>query len=274
MTLHVYEELEQGTPEWHDARRGVLTASVIGKLLTLESPSPLTVGCPKCKAVEQEPCMSLAATKAPTPIKTLHAERVAVVADLPREVVVADNDTSRALTATLAAERIAGWTDEGSFTRDMERGVLAEPFARKEYAKHVGDPVSEVGFMVRTEDEWTLGYSPDALVGHDGLLEVKAPRTKGHVLTVVDGSVPDYYMPQLQAGLLVSGRAWIDFLPYVSGLPLWVTRVYPDPAWQGALIAAATKFEKDAAHIVAAYKDATTNLPATERIDYYFLEVI
>ena len=48
MTLHVYEELEQGTEEWMGARRGIVTASVVGKLITIGSPDAITVDCPAC----------------------------------------------------------------------------------------------------------------------------------------------------------------------------------------------------------------------------------
>lgn len=34
MTLHIYNELEQGTDEWLAARCGLVTASVVGKLIT------------------------------------------------------------------------------------------------------------------------------------------------------------------------------------------------------------------------------------------------
>ncbi|TFD80691.1 hypothetical protein E3T54_02820 [Cryobacterium sp. Sr8] len=34
MTLHIYNELEQGSPEWLAARCGLVTASVVGKLIT------------------------------------------------------------------------------------------------------------------------------------------------------------------------------------------------------------------------------------------------
>lgn len=34
MSLHEYPELEQGSPEWLEARRGIVTASVVGQLLT------------------------------------------------------------------------------------------------------------------------------------------------------------------------------------------------------------------------------------------------
>ena len=34
MALTIYDQLEQGTPEWLEARRGIVTASTVGKLLT------------------------------------------------------------------------------------------------------------------------------------------------------------------------------------------------------------------------------------------------
>ena len=271
MSLHIYDEMPQGSPEWHAARRGIVTASVVGKLVTANPPSPLTVGCPNCRAEALTSCMS-AARKTPTPIKTFHGERVGAVADLPPVYGPADNDTSRALTATLAAERIAGFTEQTSMTRDMERGVLLEPYARDLYSEHHA-PAVEVGFMRLDEDWGTLGYSPDGLVGDDGLIEVKAPRAKGHVLTVLDGQVPAHYMAQCQAGLLVSGRKWLDFIPYVAGLPLWTIRVTPHPDWLAAIKQAVARFEQAAAEMTDAYLTATANLPATERVDF-FLDVI
>lgn len=266
MTLHIYDELEQGSTEWHDARRGIVTASVVGKLITIGSPDPVTVDCPACKATAGGPCLSMAAKKTPAPIKTIHDARVSAAADLPPVYRPADNDTSRALTATLVAERIAGFTDDTAMTGDMWRGVTSEPIARDLYAKY-HEPVTEVGFM-RLDEEWgTLGYSPDGLVGDDGLIEIKAPRTKGHVLAVLSGEVPAHNIAQCQAGLLASGRAWLDFIPYVGGLPLWSKRVYPDPAWHGAIKAAVSRFEKTAAEMTDAYLAATADLPATERID-------
>lgn len=216
MSLTEYPDLIQGSDAWHDARRGIVTASTVGKLLT------------------------------PT-------------------LKVADNDTSRALTATLAAERITGWTEETAMTSDMWRGVEHEPYARDIYSGHYQQAV-EVGFMRRDEDGWTLGYSPDGLVGDDGLVEIKCPRAKTHLKTILDGEVPGYYMAQLQAGLLVSGRDWIDFVSFVAGMPLFVKRVLPDPAWFHAITAACTTFEQNVVQIVGDYETATTGLPQTERV--------
>ena len=218
MTLHVLADLEQGTEEWHEARRGIVTASVVGKLLT------------------------------PT-------------------LKVADNDTSRGLTATLAAERITGWTEDTAMSADMWRGREHEPFARDAYARHYA-PVTEVGFMRRDEDGWTLGYSPDGLVGDDGLIEIKCPRAKTHVATILADQVPAQYVAQVQAGLLVSGRAWCDFVSFVAGMPLYRKRIEPDPAWFAAITAACIAFEENAARIVANYEQRVADMPKTERIDF------
>lgn len=264
MTLHIHTDLEQGTEAWHDARRGIITASVVGKLITVGPPAAQSVACPTCNARPEFPCVS-AARKEPTPIKSLHDGRVAAAATRPPVYEVADNDTSRGITATLAAERITGWTEETPMTSDMWRGVESEPFAREVYAEHYGD-VTEVGFMRRDEKDWTLGYSPDGLVGDDGLIEIKAPRAKTHLRTILADEVPAMYVPQLQAGLLVSGRKWIDFVSFVGGMPLCRKRVTPDPAWFAAITAACVQFEKDAAQIVDDYSKRVKGLPVTDRI--------
>lgn len=226
MSLHILPDLIQGTPEWMDQRRGMVTASVVGKLLT------------------------------PT-------------------LKVADNDTSRGLTATLAAERITGWTEETSMTPDMWRGVEAEPIARAKYAEANEVTVTEVGFCVRDEADWKLGYSPDGFVGDEGLIEIKAPRAKTHLNTILADEVPAHYMAQCQAGLLVTGRKWLEFVSYCGGMPLWTKRIYPDPDWHEAIVAACVAFEANVDQIVGRYLTATLGLPTTERMpSFNSLEVI
>ena len=224
MTLHILDDLEQGTPEWHDARRGIVTASVVGKLIT------------------------------PT-------------------LKVADNDTSRGVTATLVAERISGFTEETAMTSDMFRGVESEPVARDLYSRHHA-PAEEVGFMVRDDWGYPIGYSPDGLVGDDGLIEIKAPRAKAHLLTILADKVPAFYMAQLQTGLLVSGRKWIDYVSYCGGLPLYVKRVHPDLDWHRAIVAAVANFELAANEMTANYEAAIAGLPATDRIDFNDLGLV
>lgn len=274
MTLHIYNDLVQGTDEWLAARRGIVTASVAGQLITV-GPAPATsVACPECGAGAGAPCVSRA-RKERSPIKTTHAVRTPWP-DAPPVIEVAHNDTARALTTYLAAERITGWSDPVFVTNDMLRGTLDEPVARDLYSEHFA-PVHEVGFMVRdfvvmneehSEVTFAIGYSPDGLVGDDGLIEIKSRRQKKHLATILADQVPAENMAQIQAGLLVSGRAWCDYVSYCSGMPLWRKRVEPDEQWFKAITDAAAQLEQTAAHIVATYHRAVAGLPATERIDH------
>jgi len=50
-------------------------------------------------------------------------------------------------------------------------------------------------------------------------------------------------MMQLQTGLLVTGRDWIDFTTYCGGMPMLTLRVYPDDAVQAAILDAVAQFE-------------------------------
>jgi hypothetical protein len=217
VTLHEFPDVIQGSDQWHDQRRGILTASVVGQLIT------------------------------------------------PKTKQIAANDKSRSIVTQLVAERITGYTDPTYIGDDMLRGIEDELKARDLYAEHYRRPVRQVGFLLRKEDTWQLGYSPDGLVGDDGLIEVKSRRAKHHLATILANEVPAEYMAQCQAALLVSGREWLDFISYSGGMPMWPKRVLPDPAWQHALVAAAEQFETTAAEMVADYLAKTEGLPATER---------
>lgn len=268
MTLHIFDGIEQRSPEWYAARCGIVTASAVGKLLTVGARGAIDYACPDCEAPVNGPCISRT-KKVPTPIQTFHKARSDVAAswakDLPPIIEVADNDTSRGVIGSLVAERITGIVEPTFTNDDMWRGIEHEPYARDIYSGHYQQAV-EVGFMRFDGDGWRLGYSPDGLVADEGLVEIKCPRAKGHVSTILADRVPPFYMAQLQAGLLVSGRKWIDFVSFCAGLPLFVKRVLPDPAWFEAITAACIQFEKTAAEMVVAYEQATTDMPATERV--------
>lgn len=263
-TRHVFDNIEQRTPEWYAARCGIVTASAVGKLLTVGPPDAITVGCPTCKAEAGSPCIS-AARKTPTPIKAYHPARSDSTTGLPPVYGPSSDETARGVTAGLVAERITGHVDETAMTADMWRGVEHEPYARDIYSGHYQQAV-ECGFMRLDGDGWRLGYSPDGLVADEGLVEIKCPRPKGHLNTILADAVPAYHLPQLQAALLVSGRKWIDFVSFNAGMPLFVKRVTPDLAWHAAIVAACRRYEQTAAEMVAAYNQATEHMPATERI--------
>ena len=73
-----------------------------------------------------------------------------------------------------------------------------------------------------------IGYSPDALVGDQGLTEIKTKLPKFQVGVILNGEVPKEHVAQCQGGLWVSDREWLDFISYWPGMPLFVKRVYRD----------------------------------------------
>jgi len=158
----------------------------------------------------------------------------------------ASNDKERAHLYELLAQRITGYVEPRYISDDMLRGMEDEIEARLQYAKTYA-PVQEVGFI--TNDKWgfTIGYSPDSLVGDDGLIECKSRNHKHQIRTLVDyvsaDTIDPDYMIQCQTGLLVSERKWIDLVSYCGGLPMATVRVYPDEKIQTAIIDAASSFE-------------------------------
>ena len=210
-------DIEQGTDEWHALRRGKITASAAGRLIT--------------------------ATGKP-----------------------ASNDTSRAQLLQLLAERITGESEASFYGDDMARGHLLEPLARDLYAKHYS-PVVECGFVTRSFDSGlVLGYSPDGLVGDDGLIEIKSPLQKNHLKALLADEVPAEYLPQVQLGLAVAGRDWCDFISYAPGLPLFVHRCQRNEVVIAQLIAAAEVAELQLQRLMAVYTEAAGRYPATEPI--------
>lgn len=159
----------------------------------------------------------------------------------------ASNEKERAHLWELLSQRITKRPPEQPYqSQDMLRGHAEEAEARYLYGLHYA-PVETCGFV--TNDKWgfTIGYSTDGLVGDDGLIECKSRVAKYHVETMVDylpnGLIPEEFRIQVQTGLLVTERAWCDFISYSNGMPMTTIRVEPDPVYQEAIIAAATGFE-------------------------------
>lgn len=186
----------------------------------------------------------------------------------PKTIKPAVNDYSRGLTAMLVAERITGHVEPMQVSGPMLRGQLDEPFARDAYSEHHA-PATEVGFMVKDFGKYKIGYSPDGLVGSEGLIEIKSRAQKKHLQTILADEVPMENMAQIQTGLLVSGRLWCDYVSFCSGMPLWTERVEPDERWFDAITDAVLTFEANAAEMIATYTAATKNLPSTERLDHF-----
>jgi hypothetical protein len=176
----------------------------------------------------------------------------------------AANAASRAHVWEIAAQRITGHVEPTYIGDEMLRGHEDEILARALYSEKYA-PVTECGFV--TNDEWgfTIGCSPDGLVGDDGAIECKSRRQRFQIEAIVTGEVPDEHVLQPQTILLVTRRKWIDYVSYSGGLPMKPIMVEPDEKVQAAIIEAATAFEARVAEIVALYGAASKGLPPTER---------
>lgn len=172
----------------------------------------------------------------------------------------ASNDKERAHMFELLAQRITGHVEPQYISDDMLRGHEDEILARAKYAEHYA-PVTECGFVTRDDFGVTIGYSPDGLVGEDGLIEIKSRRMKYQIETILSDKVPQEYMLQIQTGLLVTGRKWLDFVSYSAGLPMYVKRVFPDAEIQAAIIAASAEFEDRLTLAYLCYQQAVAEMP-------------
>lgn len=265
----IYADLEQGSPAWLQARCGVVTASVIGQLITSSKPGADDYDCPKCFEPAGFPCISVASKELKL-LKVMHSERFAVAAgsDAAPILSVAMTDTAQAAILRLAAERISNHVEETFTTWDMQRGHDDEPKARDEYEQRHDVTVDEIGFMTRTIDGVTIGYSPDGLVADDGLIECKSRRQATQLAHWINGdepSVPAENMAQLQTGLLVSGRDWIDYLGFAEGWPTLEIRVYPEAQWAAVITQAARYAEEQIERITTTYTERTAGLTPSER---------
>lgn len=222
MTLTIYDaaDIPQGSDAWLEARRGIVTASTIGQLITAKTLKP------------------------------------------------AKNDTARGLIETLAAEQVTGRVEPIYANAAMERGNRDEPWARHEYEKATGSNVTEVGFIRLDTAEFTVGYSPDGLVGDNGLIEIKSRAPRIQMRTILTDEVPAANMAQIMCGLYVTGREWLDYVSYSNGMPLYIKRVHPDDTWFLAIENAMDEFTIAANAITDAYEMRTISMHRTEYIDH------
>jgi len=198
-----HHDIIQGTPEWHDLRRGVLTSTAIKTLIT-----------PTGK--------------------------------------LADNDKTRAHVYEVAAQRITDRTEDNYTSFDMMRGHMEEVLSRDLYAQHYA-PVTECGFITNNSLGFTVGYSPDGLVGEDGIIEIKSAKAKIQVQRITDGVIPQEHYAQVQTGLWVTGRKWCDFISYSNGMKMMVVRVNADPDYHALIEQAAKAFEAKVSEVMMAY---------------------
>lgn len=189
----------------------------------------------------------------------------------PSKLEYAKNDKSKSHLYELLAQRITGYVEPGYISDDMLRGKDDEMDAIRHYQENYR-PVTSMGFI--TNDKWgfTLGYSPDALVGVDGVIECKGRVQKYQAETIIKGEMPGEFMIQVQTGLLVSERKWCDFISFCGGMHMLTIRVEANPEVQDAIVSAATVFHEWLDTLVIEYNSRLVDrkfrlLPTERRVD-------
>ena len=210
--MKIYTEIEQGTPEWLELRKGIITSTVVKSLIT--------------------PTFKLA-----------------------------ENDKTRKAIWKLASERITNHLEDSFYSSDMERGHFEEPLARDLYGGAV-----EVGFITNKIGGVTVGYSPDGLVGENGLIEIKSAKQSIQVERIVSGVVPVEHLPQIHYGMLVSEREWCDFISYSNGMPMQVIRVERDLKIQDVLIEAIQIAETKIQNVIAEFNEKSQGFKVAPRV--------
>lgn len=125
------------------------------------------------------------------------------------------------------AEKLTGKYKEVYSNDDILRGIEMEESARSAYELEKGISCVKVGLIEMNE---RIVCSPDALVGDDGLLEIKNPNDANYVKYLYEGKIETKYVWQMQFQLLVSDRKWVDFMMHNNNFdkPFVITRVKRD----------------------------------------------
>lgn len=141
----------------------------------------------------------------------------------------------------LLAERMMGHPIVEFTSHWMDRGSQTEAEAVSFYEFTRDESTVKVGFI--TNDDGTIGASPDRLVGERGLLEIKVPKEATHVSYMMQsGSAYDEYKVQTQGQLWIAERDWNDLLSYHPELPEAIIRIERDEKYIEILSAAVETF--------------------------------
>lgn len=152
-----------------------------------------------------------------------------------------EGKTRRSYMLRLAGEILTGQPADTFESADTLRGHEMEPEARELYSFMTDADPQLVGFVRNGKK----GCSPDALIGTDGLLEIKTKKPALLIDVLLKGEFPAEHKAQCQGALWVTEREWIDLAVYWPGLPLFVKRATRDEPYIKALANAVDAFNEE-----------------------------
>lgn len=159
-----------------------------------------------------------------------------------------EGKTRRTYMLKLAGEILQGDPMVNYQSPDMLRGKEQEDAARDRYALlYDADPV-RVGFLEETDVG--AGASPDALLGDEGMLEIKSAAPHILIEKITKGTFPTEHVAQCQGALWISGRDWLDLAVFCPKLPLFVRRIERDAEYHKKLADEVARFNEELAETV------------------------
>lgn len=163
----------------------------------------------------------------------------------------------------LAGEILTGKPAETYRNADMDRGNSMEAEAIDYYAKQTFDPVTKIGFVKRTVQpfgmgqSFVVGCSPDALVGADGLVQVKTMKPELLIDVWKSTRYPTEHMAQQQGEMWVTGRRWNDLQLFYSDMPIAPKfRIERDDSYIARLSEECERFSWELDQLVAKLREA------------------
>jgi putative phage-type endonuclease len=181
------------------------------------------------EAWRQARCGSVGASDAP---RVVRRTKTGYSAD--RESLMADK----------LLERLTDTPVEIFKTQAMLQGTAREPEARMLYQMVRGVEVEEVGLVTHPTIKGTHA-SPDGYVlvpfetSIAGLIEIKCPLPAKHLDTLLNETISNDHMVQMQWQMACTDRPWCDYVSFNPDFPaamqLWIKRVARDQSLIGEL---------------------------------------
>lgn len=199
-----------------------------------------------------------------------HKDRAGRATATGFNTIIVNGTGAETYKAELVGERIAGYVNEIYKSRAMLDGIEREALARLEYKLKTGNEVLECGFFAH--NEIMAGASPDGLVNHDGLIEVKSPTESTHLKTLHTGKIPNQYYWQMMGQMWMTDRLWCDYVsfhPKFGEASLYIKRVERDESAIEELKSAVENFliqVEQEVQFIKQYQPNTTNTVTARRV--------
>lgn len=137
------------------------------------------------------------------------------IADATAKVKTGEAAARMNYRAQLVAERLTGISQSVDLSRNksIQWGIDTEIKAKDNYQFITDIEVLNVGF-VEHQTILMSGASPDGMIDHDGLIEIKCPNTATHIGYLQSQEIPGNYKKQMLWQLACTKRKWCDFVSF------------------------------------------------------------